>query len=87
MTDLYANTTPGLSSPAVDGTMIVPSDAGDLSHVTRAVYVGTGGTISAQLASGAMVTMAGVPGGSLLPLRIRKVMATGTTAGQMVAFW
>lgn len=87
MADIYAHTTPGLTSPAIDGGMIVPDDGDDLTHVTRAIYVGTGGQIAAQLASGSMVTLAAVPSGMLLPLRVRKVMATGTSAGDLVALW
>lgn len=87
MADIYAHTTPGLSSPAIDGSMIVPNDADDLAHVTRALYVGGGGQIAAQLASGSMVTFAAVPSGTLLPLRVRRVMSTGTSADGLVGLW
>lgn len=87
MADVYAHTTPGLSSPAIDGSMIVPSDATDLAHVTRALYVGSGGEIAAQLASGSVVTLSAVPGGALLPLRVRRVMSTGTSASGLVGLW
>jgi hypothetical protein len=87
MADIYAHTTPGLTSPAIDGTMVVPDDTGDLAHVTRAIYVGTGGQIAAQLASGTTVTLSSVQGGTLLPLRVRRVLATGTSAGDLVALW
>lgn len=87
MADIYAHTTPGLTSPAIDGSMIVPDDSGDLAHVTRAVYVGNGGQIAAQLASGSTITLAAVPSGTLLPLRVRRVMATGTSAGDLVGLW
>ncbi len=87
MADIYAHTTPGLTSPAIDGSMIVPDDGGDLAHVSRAIYVGSGGQVAAQLASGSMVTLSAVPSGTLLPLRVRRVMATGTSAGNLVALW
>lgn len=87
MADIYAHTTPGLSSPAVDGSMIQPNDGNDLAHVTRALYVGVGGQIAAQLASGSTITLAAVPGGTLLPLRVRRVMATGTSATNIVGLW
>jgi hypothetical protein len=87
MADIYAHTTPGLTSPAIDGNMVVPSDSGDLAHVTRALYVGTGGQIAAQLVSGSTITLSAVPAGTLLPLRVRRVMATGTSAGDLVALW
>ncbi|QIE41258.1 spike base protein, RCAP_Rcc01079 family [Meridianimarinicoccus aquatilis] len=87
MADLYSNTTPGLTSPAIDGNMIVPSDAADLPHVTRAIYVGTAGEIQAELASGVTVSFISVPAGTMLPLRLRKILSTGTTAGDLVALW
>lgn len=87
MADLYSNTTPGLTSPAIDGNMIVPSDGADLPHVTRAVYVGTSGQIQAELVSGATVSFASVPAGTMLPLRLRKILSTGTTATNLVALW
>lgn len=87
MADLYAHSAPGLSSPAVDGTMIVPNDSNDLPHVTRAIYIGAAGRISAQLASGATIDLEAVPGGTVLPLRVRKILASGTTAGGLVGLW
>lgn len=87
MADLYAHSSPGLNSPAVDGAMIAPNDSTDLPHVTRAIYVGQSGQISAQLASGATIDLAAVPGGTMLPLRVRRVLSTGTTAGALVGLW
>lgn len=87
MADLYGNTTPGLTSPAIDGTMIVPSDGSELSHITRAVYVGGSGVINAELASGAIISLSNVPAGSILPLRLRKVRSSGTTATGLVGLW
>ena len=87
MADLYAHSSPSLTSPAIDGTMISPDDAVDLPHVTRAIYVGTGGQIAAELASGVAVNLVGVAGGTLLPLRVRKILASGTTAANIVGLW
>ncbi len=39
------------------------------------------------MAGGGTVTLAGVPGGALLPLRPRRVRASGTSATQIVALW
>lgn len=87
MADLYSKSSPGLTSPAIDGAMIAPNDGVDLIHVTRALYVGTGGQIAAELASGTPINLVGVTGGSLLPIRVRKILATGTTATNLVGFW
>lgn len=87
MADLFSNATPTLTSPAMDGEMVTPSDAASLQQVTRAVYVGNGGTLAAEMASGAQVSLANVPGGALLPLRLRAIRSTGTTASGLVALW
>lgn len=55
--------------------------------MSRAIYVGTAGNISAELASGTQVTFTAVPAGMILPLRLRKIRATGTTAQNIVALW
>lgn len=87
MADLYASTTPSLTSPAIDGQAVMPSDTALLAQVSRAIYVGTAGDISAELASGTQVTFAAVPAGMILPLRLRRVRATGTSARDIVALW
>jgi hypothetical protein len=49
--------------------------------VTRAVYVGAAGDITARLAGDTgSVTFKLVPAGSTLPIRARQIFATGTTA-------
>ena len=49
--------------------------------------MGTPGDVRLLMLSGATVTLAGVPAGSFLPLRIRQVLASGTTAADIVGFW
>lgn len=87
MADIYASTSPSLTSPAIDGAMVTPSNTQLLAQVSRAIYVGASGDISAELASGSQVTFAAVPAGSILPFRLRKIRATGTTATGIVALW
>lgn len=84
MPDRYANFAPGLESPATHGFTISPSDSADLPETTRALYVGVTGAVSVVLHSGATLTLAGVPGGAILPLRVARVRLTGTTAGSLV---
>ncbi|MFT2210364.1 spike base protein, RCAP_Rcc01079 family [Rhizobium giardinii] len=84
MPDRFSSNIPSLTSPATHGFTVTPSDAIDLSEVTRAIYVGSGGTLAVRLLSGQTVTFAGVSAGSILPLRADRVLATGTTAGSIV---
>lgn len=85
MQDRYETFVPGLESPAAHGFPITPDDDEDLPELTRAIYVGTSGTISLVLASGAAIELEGVAGGTVLPLRVARVHITGTTAGALVA--
>jgi len=84
MPDRFSSNIPSLTSPATHGFPVTPNDTLDLAEVTRAIYVGSGGTLALRLLSGQTVTLAGVAAGSILPLRADRVLATGTTAGSIV---
>jgi hypothetical protein len=76
-----ANFQSGLQSPPRNTFAITPSDTTELPFVTRAVYVGATGDITARLAGDTgSVTLKAVPAGSTLPIRARQIYATGTTA-------
>jgi hypothetical protein len=87
MTDTFKTFARSLTSPPENAAEIVPDDAADLPHVTRALYVGTGGDVALRMAGGAEVILRGVAGGSLIPLRVDRVRATGTTAAGLVGLW
>lgn len=78
-------TTP--NSPAHSATMVVPSDTAALPQVSRALYVGQGGDLSVVMAGGETVTFEAVVSGSLLPIRVSRVNAAGTTAAGVLALW
>lgn len=81
MADLYANHTPGLDAPAQKAFAITPDDNNDLALSTRAIYTGKGGTLVCILVEdSAEVTFNSVPAGIVLPVRVKRVKATGTTA-------
>lgn len=75
----FANRAPSLSGPATDALPVTPSDGGDLPVVAVGLYVETGGAISLITAAGETRSLM-VADFSLLPLGIRRVRATGTTA-------
>lgn len=87
MTDPFANTQPSLSSPASAGMAVIPSDANALPVTSRALYIGSGGTLTIRMMSGDDLTFVGVPSGSFLPIRVTQVHATGTTASAIVALF
>lgn len=63
------------------------SDTQELNVVSRALWVGVGGDVKVQMANGDVVTIAGVPAASMLPIRVRQVFSTGTTATGVVSFY
>lgn len=84
MADDFDGHETGLTTPAVNGVDIVPSDAVLLAFATRAIYVGTSGNMRVQLVSGDIVTLNTVQAGAFYPLRVVQVLATGTTAAGLV---
>ncbi|KQR78100.1 spike base protein, RCAP_Rcc01079 family [Rhizobium sp. Leaf341] len=84
MTDRFAHTADSLSSPATHAFDITPADDADLPETTRAIFVGIGGAVALRMQSGAVVTLAGISQGTLLPVRADRILATGTTASALV---
>ena len=86
MADNFATWETALESPGVQGEVVTPHDSTDLTRATRGLYVGVGGDITAVFvddpATGILFT--DVPSGVILPLRLLRVNATGTTATNMV---
>lgn len=65
---------------------VTPDDNGTLSD-TLGVYVGVGGNLKVDMTSGNTVTFVGVAAGSVLPIQVSRVYATGTSASSIVALY
>lgn len=63
---------------------VTPADA-DLTYQTRGIYVGVEGDLRVTSITGDVVVFVAVPAGLLLPIRVKRVWLTGTTAGSIVA--
>lgn len=85
--DKFSDFQTNLTAPAREGAAVSPNDATDLSVLPRALYVGQGGALAVTLADGQDIVFSGVQGGTILPVRARRVLATGTTATAIVALW
>jgi len=85
--DTFASFTSSLDAPARSGAALIPSDVTPLPVLTRAVYIGVAGNLSVELADGDVVAFQNLPAGTILPIRVAKARATGTTAGGLVALW
>lgn len=79
----------GLESPATRGFAISANESANVTHTTRAVYVGGTGDLVCELADdadGTTVTFTAVPAGTILPIRLRK-MRTASTATSVVGIY
>ena len=87
MKDPFENRASGLESPARGAAAVVPDDDdANVPMVTRSLYVGFPGDVTVTMLDGNVVTFSAVPAG-LLPIRVTRVHATGTTATGIVALW
>lgn len=83
--DPYFSNAPTADGPANRIFTVVPSDSLDLAFVTTGVFVGQGGDLAVQdRSSGETVVFRNLADGTGLPIRVARVLATGTTAGQIV---
>lgn len=71
--------------PAQSAFAVTPTDGADLAVATRWLYVGTAGTLAVRMWDGSAVTFGAVTAGSLLPIRVDRVLSTGTSASNIVA--
>ena len=85
-TDTYANRG-GVDSPAEQFVAITPSNSVDLTYLTRALYVGTGGDVAVVGMNDAVVTFKNVPTGATLAVRAKRINVTNTTASNIVGLW
>lgn len=79
-----------LSMPPENAGAIVPNDSNDLPVVTRAIYVGVTGDITVHMvgaAPGSNVLLKNAQAGSMLPVRVDRVLQTGTNATNLIALW
>jgi hypothetical protein len=68
------------------GAVVTPSDTEDLPVAARSLWVGTGGDLVVIPLNGdTALTFKGVPAGFQFTWSVRRVLATGTTAADIIA--
>lgn len=77
----------GYDAPASNAFAVTPADDANLTHAARALFVGGAGAVKVDTLGGDTVTFTGVVAGSILPVRVLKVYATGTDATNIVAVY
>ena len=74
---------------------VTPSDTVDIPSVSTAtgknfgccLYVGTAGDIRVLTVGGDTVTFVGINTGAFIPVQVKRVYTTGTTASNILALW
>ena len=76
-----------LWAPASDAAAVTPNNGADLATYTRGLYIGGFGDVKVDMVTSGTVTFSAVPAGTVLPIRVKRVYATGTTATLILALW
>ncbi|MGI3164973.1 spike base protein, RCAP_Rcc01079 family [Pseudooceanicola sp. 200-1SW] len=87
MSQDYAKSYPSRISSGTHHAAVVPSDTDDLLPPPRSLYVGTGGDLAIRDAAGNVAVRKNVAAGSEISFEAARVMATGTTASDILAIW
>ena len=66
-----------------DAAAVTPSDTNNLREPS-VIFVGTAGNVKVTTAQGSDVVFVAVPGGTVLPVQVIRVWATGTAATNIV---
>jgi len=75
----FENRASSLTGPATDIKPVTPDDVTDMAEIAIALFVETGGQISIQTVRDTQRTIT-VSDQTILPVGVRRVNATGTTA-------
>jgi hypothetical protein len=77
--DEFSGNSVQLNSQAYHDADVTPSDSTDLANVSRSLYVTNGGVVVYTTVSGETVTRT-FPDNYIVPVRVKRVWSTGTTA-------
>lgn len=76
------------NSPALNGFVIIPDNNTETTQVTRALYIGSGGDLNVLLRDDLTpVLLKNTQSGTMLPLRVKKVLSTNTTATNIIGLY
>lgn len=87
MTDTWQATPNVEWGPAANAAAVTPSDSVDLATVSTALLASGAGVVSCDLQGSGTSVLIPIGAGVVLPVRVRRVRATGTTATGIVALW
>lgn len=76
-----------VDAPAREYSVVTPHDTTNLSKLSKALYIGGAGNVVAVDIDGNTCEFTAVPAGTVLPIRVKRVNATSTTATSIVALF
>lgn len=78
----------GKNAPVWGAVAVTPADGSDLARLpTRSLYIGVTGDVKVDMMNGDLgITFKAVPVG-VIPVRVTRVYATGTTATNILALY
>lgn len=86
--DPYASRSISVNSAARNAVAVTPSDTANLAPYAKSLYIGVAGDVTVVMVNAAddtdTVLFKAAPVG-VLPIQVRRVMSTGTTATNIVA--
>lgn len=80
MADQFASYSGGLTGPITRSVAVTPNDGADLVDVTRALHCNASGNVSVIMAGDSAAVTKAVIAGVTYSWRVKRVLATGTTA-------
>lgn len=89
MTEQVNFSASGQQAPAANATAITPADSNLASDFfTRSIYVGGAGNLTVMMAGDdSIVTFSNIGAGTILPLRVKQIRSTATTATLIIALF
>jgi len=78
--DNYESQPTIMTYPARHLEAVTPHDTTELTNVSRALWIGGAGNITVLTAEDETVLISGIQAGTLLPIQVKRVDATATTA-------
>lgn len=84
MEDEFEGYAPTLVAPALGAEAITPSDSTELTYLTRGIFVGQTGDLTVRMFKGETITLRNVQAGMVYALRASQVLASGTTASDLI---
>lgn len=80
-------TAPRVGETALSGFAVTPHDTNTFDRMPRGLYIGGAGDVKVRTSERVDLTFTAVPAGQILPIKVDRVLSSGTTATNIVALY